>query len=131
MTLPASSSFLPDWECSDCANAVWGKQPVHCIKCGGTKFSGIAKPIANDVGEVASVLERIVRDSGALRKAVGRLQRPEGRKVIERMYACQKAAQQALILLMEPTRYERDQERAEDRGVGRYGGNIERPSKAG
>ena len=34
------SQLTPDFECVGCGHGTWGREPVHCVKCGWTCFRG-------------------------------------------------------------------------------------------
>ena len=91
----------PDFECVGCSNEIFGKEPLYCPKCNGTRFErrAVLKVHGFDEGEAA--IERIRREAIGLRKAFVRLKFRNGRKIIHRMYAIEAAARNALRLLTE------------------------------
>ena len=63
----------PDWECVECGFGCWQPHaPIHCVRCGGTRFKKIGTGNAGEFDPVLGVLARIQRDAAAVSDAVRR-----------------------------------------------------------
>ena len=90
------SQLTPDFECVGCGHGTWGREPVHCVKCGWTCFRGRTALTKGDIGKVAAALEGLDREAGAIRTALHTLGHRNAGRIQRHLYAIQGRAGMAL-----------------------------------
>ena len=70
MEIHMTEATKPDFECAGCGHGVFGKEPVHCIKCRGISFVRRGDVPGTPLQRITTALRRMERDAAEVREEV-------------------------------------------------------------